>query len=223
MRKNCFLFDLDGTVVNSEEGIMKSLEYALTRLGIPLPEDYPQRLRRFIGPPIRDSFRMQFALSEQDIERGVEFYRERYGDVGMYELAPYDGIPELIRTLRNHGCTIVLATSKPQYYAEKILAHIGLADCFDLIVGSEMDGSRSKKVELIEHAIAELNLERGGMVMIGDMKYDIIGARETGIDHIGVLYGFGIRQELEEAGAARITETVEDLTQACLFLCADAK
>lgn len=204
------LFDLDGTIVDSSRGITNCAIYALEKFGITVTDR--RELYRFIGPPLVDSFRDFYGFSNSDAEAAVAFYRERYREVGMYENDVYDGIPELLEALRARGKRIFLATSKPEEFAKKILEYLKLDKYFDLIAGATFDRSRDTKESVIRYALAEGGLvPDGSIVMIGDRLHDVEGAQAVGIDSIGVLWGFGSREELESEGATHIAEAAEDI------------
>ncbi len=207
-----YLFDLDGTVTDSSLGITNSIYYALDKLGIPKPER--KELYRFIGPPMVDSFQQFYGMTYDEAWHAIDLYREYYNDRGIFENHVYDGLPEVFQELRNRGKHLALATSKPEEYAVKIMDHFQVAPYFDVIAGAEMDYGRAEKKEVIFHALDELGVtDRSGVLMIGDRKQDVDGAKGAGVDCLGVLYGFGTREELEEAGADYIAETVEDILQ----------
>ncbi len=206
------LFDLDGTLTDPKEGITKSVQYALAHFGI--EEEDLEKLTTFIGPPLTHSFMTYYGLDAAEAEEAVHKYRERFSSVGIFENGVYEGIHELLEALKIQGKVIVLATSKPHLFAEKILKHYGLYSYFDVIVGSELDGTRSHKNEVIEEVFHRLQLTEGQKsetVMIGDRKHDILGAKACGIPSIGVRFGYAEPQELEEAGADHIVNTVEEL------------
>lgn len=209
------LFDLDGTLTDPGEGITRSVQYALDAFEIHIHDR--RELERFIGPPLRDSFRVFYGLSDADAERAVAKYREYFADRGIFENAIYAGVPEMLFTLRENGATLLLATSKPTVYARRILEHFGIAGHFAHIVGSELDGTRSDKAEVIAYALV-----RGGKispdqaVMVGDREHDILGARKCGLCSVGVLYGYGNERELNAAGADWLAADVPDLSDALL-------
>lgn len=205
------LFDLDGTLTESGEGITKCVQYALSRFGI--EEQDLEKLRCFVGPPLLESF-MQFGgLSQEDARKAVEYYRERYNTTGIYENRLYPKIRELLELLKVNDKILGVASSKPEVYVRKILEYFQVDGFFRVIVGSELDGRRTRKAEVIEEALRRLDLDwqRDGVLMVGDRRHDVEGARECGIQCIGVTYGYGTREELEQAGAVYIAETVEDL------------
>lgn len=205
------LFDLDGTLTESGEGITKSVQYALGKLG--RQETDLEKLRVFVGPPLLEQFMKYAELDEETAGRAVAFYRERYNETGIYENAVYPGIPELLRELRNKGYLLAVASSKPEHYVKKILDYFGLTKYFHEITGSEMNGNRTKKAEVIEEALHRLHLEehREQVLMIGDKEHDVYGARETGIDCVAVAYGYGTMEELQAARPLRIVGSTEEL------------
>jgi phosphoglycolate phosphatase len=197
------LFDLDGTLTDPKPGITECIRYALTGLGRPAPA--ADDLLWCIGPPMLKSFA---TLLETDdpalLARGVALYRERFGTVGMFENAVYPGIPEAVAAVRAAGFATYVATSKPHVYARQIVAHFGLDPLFDGVYGSELDGTRVEKADLIAHALAEERLDPARVVMIGDREHDAIGARRCGVRVIGVTYGYGTEAELRAHGAEAI-------------------
>jgi phosphoglycolate phosphatase len=207
---NLALFDLDGTLTDPKEGIAKSVQYALSAFGIHIAD--LDELEKFIGPPLRDSFQAYYGFTPEQAEAAVAKYREYFTDAGIFENTLYPGIIGLLAELKSRGAKLAVATSKPTVYAERIIAHFALDGYFDLISGSELDGTRSRKSEIIA-CVLELfpvNYTRHA-VMIGDSKYDMIGANEIGIDALGVLWGYGSREELKEAGALDIAATPAEL------------
>lgn len=205
------LFDLDGTLTDSAPGITRCVQYALTYLG--KPKYRPEELNCFLGPPLKEQF-MKFAgLSEKEADTAVEQYRERYNGIGIFENEVYEGIPELLEYLKKQGKKLGVASSKPQVYVEQILRHFDLYRFFDVITGSEMDGTRTDKAEVIEEALRRSGYSgrRSRVLLVGDRSHDVRGAKTCRIECVGAAYGYGGRKELEEAGAERICETVEDL------------
>jgi len=204
------LLDLDGTIIDSGMGITNSVMHALKKFGIEV-EDRAS-LYKFIGPPLYKSFMNFYGFSEEKAHLGVDYYREYYSEYGVYENEVYEGIEELLKTLYERGKKLILATSKPECFARKILEHIGLAKYFTFIAGSEMSHSRVNKSEVIEYAFENCGImDYGNAIMIGDREYDVFGAKHFNIDSIGVLYGYGSREELEEAGATYIVEKAVDV------------
>lgn len=209
------LFDLDGTLTNSQLGITTCVAYALEDFGI--HTENLEELRKFIGPPLKESFVKYYDMTDEEGDRAVEKYRERFATVGLYENEVYEGIPALLGKLREQGKTLIVATSKPTVYSEKILEHFGLKEYFAFVAGSELDGRRVNKAEVIQYALEQngiTDLEK--VIMIGDKEHDIIGAKTCGVESIGVLYGFGEREELESHGATYIADTVGDLEKILL-------
>lgn len=204
------LFDLDGTLTDPKEGITKSFQFALRKMGIAADDLEP--LTAYIGPPLHDTFRIAYGMDEVGVQAAVTAFRAYFGTSGLYENKLYPGIAELLAALKDKGYGVLLATSKAEVYAAQILEHFNIARYFDVIAGSELDGSRIKKAEVIAHALAQYGtFEKRGCVMIGDREHDIIGARANQIASIGVLYGYGTRDELTHAGADIITESVNTL------------
>jgi len=209
MDKDYLLFDLDGTVTDPKEGIVNSVVYSLEALGAAVPDR--EGLTVFIGPPLRESYKKYFCFADETAERAVEKYREYYSERGMYENYLYEGMEALLKRQREMGRTLVLATSKATVYARRILEHFGIDGHFSFVAGCELDGRRSKKGEVIAYALAEVGIAPGRALMIGDREHDIIGARLAGVESIGVLYGYGSREELTSAGAARLVGSVAEL------------
>ena len=204
-------FDLDGTLTDPGEGITNSVAYALDKFGITVTDR--SSLYPFIGPPLVDSFMKFYGFSHEDAERAVVCYREYFRDRGIFENRLYKGIPEVLKALRDAGKTLVIATSKPEPFAKRIVEHFGLSPYFTLVAGASFDETRSEKWDVIEYAIDRLKLtDRSEIVMIGDRKHDIIGAKKTGLDSVGVLWGYGDREELTAAHADVIFDTVGQLT-----------
>lgn len=200
-------FDLDGTLTDSGPGIMNAVAYALAAMGRPVPSR--ASMRRFIGPPLSYSFQAYEGMSPEDARRAVELYRVYYNDRGKFENTPYPGIDRLLEALRAKGKHLYVATSKPEGLSVEILEHFGLAGYFERIAGSTLDDSRSTKIQVLRYAIGMGGRERA--VMVGDRHLDVEGARENGLPCVGVVYGYGSRQELQEAGALALADTVEDL------------
>lgn len=203
------LFDLDGTITDSQLGIKNSVAYALNHFGIKV--DNMDSLNKYIGPPLRQSFMTFAGLSEENSHIGMTKYREYYGPKGIFENELYSGIVDLFERLKNDNKKIVLATSKPGIYAEIILEHFNIKKYFDFVAGSELNGVRTKKDDVIKYAIDKYNIDTNNAIMIGDRKHDILGAKANGIKTIGVLYGFGSKDELESAGADYIAKNTKDI------------
>ena len=209
------LFDLDGTITDSETGITRCVAYALNYFGIQVND--LRELSPFIGPPLLDSFKDFNNFTDEQATVAVAKYRERYADKGILENELYPGIKELLADAQKNGKTVILATSKPEIFAKRILDHFGLSDYFSFVAGSGLDGSLHTKTDVINYILQSnqiTNLE--SVVMIGDRKHDIIGAKNVGIDSIGVLYGFGDYKELSDAGADHIAEDIPALRKLLL-------
>lgn len=208
------LFDLDGTITDSREGITKSVQFALAKYGIDEPD--LRKLEKFIGPPLRDSF-LEFypeIANEETVEKIVETYRSYYKPTGIYENKVFDGIPELLKTLHQSGRKLAVASSKPEVFVRKIIKYFSLENYFEVIVGSLLDGTRENKKEIVAEALQQLcgdKVDLEHTAMVGDRKFDIEGAKDQKVAAIGVRFGFSKLGELEEAGADFIAETVEDL------------
>lgn len=205
------LFDLDGTLTESGEGIINCVQYALEKLG--KKEEHPENLQCFIGPPLKEQFMKYAGLSEEEGEKAVVYYRERYTTTGIFENRLYPKIPELLELLKINNKILAVASSKPEVYVKQILKRFQIADYFTAIVGSELDGRRTEKAEVIEEALRRMHLEeeRDKVLMVGDRSHDVQGAISCGLQCIGVAYGYGSREELEKAGAVYIADSVEDL------------
>jgi phosphoglycolate phosphatase len=199
------LFDLDGTLTESGPGIVSSVRYALARMGGPVLDD--EQLRLFIGPPLLDSFRDVCGFDPAEVTIAIAAYREYYATDGQFENSVYDGIPELLTALREAGRTLAGATSKAEVFASSILDHFALTEYFTTVVGSELDGRRTAKSEIITEALARLDRPTAGTVMIGDRSHDVRGAVAVGVGSIGVLWGYGDDIELTAAGADALAAT----------------
>lgn len=198
-------FDLDGTLTDPKTGITRSIQYALGKLDHPaMPTE--DELTWCIGPPLRASF-VKLLGGDHAADAAVAFYRERFSDVGLFENGVYDGVPEVLTTLRASGHRLFVATSKPHVFAERIIDHFGLRDHFERVFGSELDGTRVDKSDLLEYALKEAAVDPSRTLMIGDRSHDMVGARNNGMKGIGVLYGYGSRDELTQAGALHVCAT----------------
>lgn len=204
------IFDMDGTLTESGTGIINSVVYALEKHGIKVKNR--SKLDKFVGPPLWESFEKYYGFSKEEARKAVEDYREYYIERGMFENVLYDGIEALLQQLQKNRKKILVATSKPEVFAKQILEHFELAPYCSCIAGSTLDGSRVNKNEVIQRALEIASVtDLSKAVMIGDREHDILGAKKTGLDSIGVLYGYGDRLELEQAGADYIAETVKDI------------
>lgn len=212
------LFDLDGTITESGTGIINSVEYALKKMSIEVKDK--DILKRFIGPPLKDSFMNICGMNVKDAEQAVRFYREYFSDKGMFENKVYDGFIDIIKILKSSGRILAVATSKPEEYAKRIADKLGFKEYFDKICGATMDDSRSAKADVISYTLETMGLieHKDMILMVGDRENDIHGAKENGIDSMGVLYGYGERKELEDAGALYIAKTVKDIADIILSI-----
>lgn len=211
MKYETILFDLDGTITNPAEGITTAVAYALDFYGNKY--ESKKALETFIGPPLREQF-MQYCGIDKDMgEEYVKKYREYYADKGIYQNIVYDGIEEMLKTLKANGKRIVLATSKPEKFAKIILDHFKLSEYFDFVAGALMSNSRTDKAEVIEYALESIgNPKKDTVIMVGDRLHDVEGAAKCGIKTIGVTYGFGSKEELINAGAIITADNVQQLT-----------
>lgn len=205
------IFDLDGTLTDPFEGIKNAFCYTLEKLGI---TEMPENPERFIGPPLHESFRVAYGFSDEEARKAVEIFREYYGKAGFSENEVYPGIAALLKSLKYGDITLAVATSKYKLFADRVLKHFDLYRYFDIVSGDSADGtlSRDGKTKIIRIALNAVNPKRlKNAVMIGDRHHDIIGAREAGIDSIGITWGYGSREELADAGATHIAESTDEL------------
>ena len=206
------LFDLDGTLTNSELGITNSVAYALGKYGIQVPDK--KALRVFIGPPLQDSFERFYGFSKEECLKAIDYYHEYFSEKGLYENEVYLGVPDLLASLKQAGKQLIVATSKPEEFSIQILKYFGLYDYFDFVAGATMDRKRSKKSDVIQYALEQNRItDLAHTIMIGDREHDVLGAQAQKLDSIGVLYGFGSRKELEEAGATYIAQEVGEIAK----------
>ncbi len=204
------LFDLDGTISDSGRGITNSVKYSLKKFG--MEEENYEKLKRFVGPPLYASYEKYYGFSHDEAVKAVEYYREYYNAGGIFELELYDGVIDLLKYLKALGKKIILATSKPEIYAEKIAEHFGFLEYFDNISGALLDGSRIEKDDIIRYAIDRVGVsDISECIMIGDRSYDVLGAKAFKMDSIGVTYGYGTREELIDAGATYIVNRAEEI------------
>ena len=206
------LFDLDGTLTDPREGITRSIQYGLSKMGIDEPD--LSKLEHFIGPPLLQAFMATYGFDEARAWEAMGFYRERFAVTGLYENHVFDGVTPLLEELVGQGRQLYIATSKPQVYAREIARHFDFARHFNVIYGSELDGTRTHKVELIRHLLTEQGLDPAQTLMIGDRKHDLIGARENGLDAAAVGYGFGSFEELSAFAPTYHFQTLVQLHQA---------
>ena len=210
MQYKTILFDLDGTLTDSAPGILNSVRYGCRKLGLPVPDD--ATLRRFLGPPLIDSFRNLCGLSAADADRAVAAFREYFPTKGIFENEVYPGIPAMLADLHARGCQLVLATSKPEEYARRIMAHFDLEPYFTAICGATLDETRTDKAEVIAYALETAGItDKTGIVMVGDREHDVLGAKKNDLPCIGAVYGYGTAGELTAAGAAALADTVDEL------------
>lgn len=204
-------FDLDGTLTESGEGITKSVQYALEKIG--KPEEDLEKLKVFVGPPLMEQFMKYAGVDEATGRKAVEFYRERYEVKGIYENHPYEGVEKMLQELKSKGYILAVASSKPEYYVMQILDYFKLSSYFDAVVGSEMNGARTSKSEVIEEALKRINMsdKRNEVLMVGDKEHDVLGARAAGLDCVAVAYGYGTQEELTEANPLKIVDSVDEL------------
>ncbi len=214
--KKWILFDLDGTLTDPMIGITSSVKYALNKFGIEV--QYLKDLIPFIGPPLKDSFMEFYGFSEKDALEAIRYYREYFGPKGLYENEVYPGVKEMLIHLERVGFELALATSKPTEYADRILRHFGLREHFRVVIGSEFDGRRTNKAEVIDYVLRRAQISADQAIMVGDRRHDVIGAQKCKVDCIGVTYGYGGREELKEAGATYVVDTVEELEKKILSI-----
>ena len=204
------LWDLDGTLTDPMIGITTCVQYALRHLGIEVKD--LQELCPFIGPPLLDSFREFYHLSEAQAQEAISKYRERFSTLGWLENEVYPGIPELLNRLCQAGKTLMVATSKPEVFARKILNHFQLSAYFTFIGGASLDGGRSTKEEVIDYVLkTNAVIPLSEVVMVGDRRFVILGAKHAGLNSVGCVYGYGSREELETAGADYVVDTIGEL------------
>lgn len=205
------LFDLDGTLTDPGEGITNSVAYALKKYNIEVSDK--KELYRFIGPPLHESFMVYYGFQKEQAMEAVEYYREYYREKGIFENLVYEGVEDMLKALKSSGRKLIVATSKPETFAKQILEHFGLSEYFAYIAGANMDGTRTRKDEVISYALKSCQVSQPETaVMVGDREHDILGAAKIGLDSIGVLFGYGSLEELQKAGATHIAKTVEDIT-----------
>ena len=203
------LFDLDGTLTDPAEGITNALMHAQRRLGMAVSPR--EALYVFIGPPLIETFMSEWGLTRAESEQALVYYREHFSTKGLFENVPYEGIGQALAELKRAGFRLFVATSKPEPLSLRILEHFDLLPYFEAVAGSTMDEQRTKKGEVIAYALQTFHLDPAETVMVGDRKHDVIGARENGLPCLGVLYGYGSREELTEAGAAALAADVGEL------------
>ena len=217
MKVSTVLFDLDGTITDSAPGIINSIRYSLEKHGIAIPEE--QELRKFVGPPLKEQFQKVFGLTDAEAGQMMNSYREYYGTKGIFENRVYKGVPEMLSRLQSAGMRIMMATSKAEKYARIIAEHFSFAKYFEFIGGACMDGTRIDKHEVIENVLKTCKVtDRGRVIMVGDRSHDMIGAKRAGIHSLGVLYGYGTREELEQNGAEVFAATPGEAVELLLTI-----
>lgn len=209
MGAKCIFFDLDGTLTDAGEGIMNCAELALRHFGLPVPSR--EQMRVFVGPPLHDTF-VRFGVPSDKADEAVAVYRSRYVPIGKFENVPYPGIREMLETLRSHGHRLFVATSKPEAVSIEILEHFGLAEFFEIICGASLDTSRIHKADVIAYLLQRIGSKENA-IMVGDTAFDILGAAAHAIPAIGVAWGYGKVQDMRDAGAVAIADTVGELLQ----------
>ncbi|MBE7725302.1 MAG: HAD family hydrolase [Enterocloster citroniae] len=220
-QKDYILFDLDGTLTDPKEGITKSVRHALNHYGIQV--DDLDNLTPFIGPPLTDSYKKYYGFSDEQAWEGVLVYREYFSERGWHENKEYPGIKEMLDALKAAGKVLLVATSKPEEFAGKILEYFGMAGYFDFIGGADMGETRVRKADVIRYVLEQYGLDASPetlarCVMVGDREHDVLGARECGMDCVGVLYGYGDRQEMDGCRPAWTADTVDELKDLLLIL-----
>lgn len=213
MQYHYILFDLDGTLTDPKIGITSCVQYALRAFGIEEPD--LNKLEYFIGPPLRENFMESYGFSEEMAEQATEKYRERFQPIGIYENVIYPGIREMLERLKESGVKLAVASSKPEVFVKEILRYFEIEHCFDVVTGSELDGTRDRKEEVVEEAVRRLfgdaKPDYAHTAMVGDRRFDIEGGKAWNITTVGVSYGYAAPGELEEAGADFIAHSVEEL------------
>jgi len=208
MKYKHILFDLDGTLSESGTGIINSYEYTLKAYGI---EHKREDLAEFVGPPLRDNL-LKYLKEGHNVDDYIKTYREYYSEHGIFENDMYPGIKNMLEKFSEEGYKLHVASSKATFYIEKVLKHFGIFEFFTSIGGDHMEGGRGEKIDIINYVLDMNNIaDKSSVIMVGDRKYDILGAKECGVESIGVLFGYGSREELEEAGAAYIAESPQQI------------
>ena len=204
------LFDLDGTLINSKPGITKCAQYALAAFGIEEPD--LDKLEFFIGPPLVESFQKHYGFAPDQARLAVDKYRERYHAVGIFECELYPGVEEALRTLKNAGYRIAMASSKPEVSCRQILEHFGLISYFDEVAGATLDGRLDSKISVLREVMRRMEItDVSEACLVGDTRFDVLGAKEAGMDCLGVTYGFGTKEELLACGAVAVVNSMEEV------------
>ena len=204
-------FDLDGTLTESGEGITKSVQYALEKLGVSAPDLEP--LKVFVGPPLLDQFMKYAGFDKETAQKGIEYYRERYSEKGMYENTVYPGVENALAELKRRGYRLAVASAKPTFYVTQIMDHFNLSRYFEVIAGTDLNGPKVSKSQVIEEALERMNLSdhRDQVIMVGDKEHDVFGARCAGLECIAVSYGYGNEEELKNAHPFKIVNSAEEI------------
>lgn len=208
MKIKNILFDLDGTLSDSAEGIINCATLALEYFNLPVPSR--EKMQVFIGPPLRDTF-VEFGVPKEQAEKAVEVYRSRYVPIGMYETKCYSGVKEMLEELKSKGYNLYVATSKPEEMSVKIMKYLGIYDYFDLVCGATLDKSRDSKADVIAYLLNQVNINNA--VMVGDTAFDVEGANQHGIKTVGVSWGYGNIEEMKNCGAVAIADTTKELVK----------
>ncbi len=207
-------FDLDGTLTDPEAGLTSGFAYALSKMGIEYGDK--KSLRRFIGPPLKAEFMSAYGMSDGEAEETVRLFREYFSVYGWWDNRLYEGVPNMLARLKSSGKKIILATSKPEVFAKKILRLFDIEKYFDFVGGASLDHTRVEKSQVLEYALKSVFAEGGDAILVGDRKYDAEGARQCGIHSLGVLYGHGSREEIFSAGFTYLAQSVDDITKILL-------
>lgn len=208
------LFDLDGTLTDSKEGLFKSIQYALSHYGI--DEKNPEKLKCFIGPPLHYAFCEFYGFSEERADEAVKIFRERFSVKGIYENKLYPGIFDMLKSLKENGKVLALATAKPEHFAKTVIDYFDISQFFDCVVGTTFENKDHSKSNIINKALKKINAEKDEAIMVGDRKFDILAAKECGIKSIGVKYGYAPENELKDFGADFIVDTTTELKELLL-------
>lgn len=211
LKQNVILFDLDGTLTDSAEGVIRSVQHMQEKMGFKVWETAD--LKFIVGPPLMKTFTEDFAMDRETAEKAVVVFRERYTSIGMYENKVYDGVEEMLAALKAKGKRMGVATSKKEELAVEILEHFGIAKYFDVIGGDQREIGRDTKAKVIDHVLETLQAEKDDVIMVGDRMFDIEGAHALGIPCIAVEYGYGDREEFEAYGADYIVATAEEVVE----------
>lgn len=211
MRYNYVIFDLDGTLSDSKEGITKCVQYALEKVGI--IEENLEDLEYFVGPPMVEQYMKSYGMSEEKAYETLGYYRERYTPIGIYETRAYPGVKEILETLKNNGAKIGMATSKPEGMAIEVAKYLEIEDYFEIICGADLKGPRQSKAEVLNKVFENSDFVKERSVLIGDTHYDIEGANKVGIDSIGIGWGMGSKEEMMDKGASHFFDTSNELIE----------